>query len=194
MSETTLPSAGWYPSPTAPGALQYWDGKAWTSHVHQPPVSTAPAADPQSVGKQTGHRRGSSRPSGRPSRKERILTLAGGALILLAAVLVSSGHLDASNASAMHATQAEFFPITKYSGEDPVAMQCQIWNQLQGMSESDCLAKLAAQESAYQADLHKAHLKAGFGWVLGVLGVGLLVWGLFSSLKAGYGQRGDVTG
>ncbi len=34
-----LPPANWYPDPTAPPGsdrLRYWDGKAWTQHIHPP--------------------------------------------------------------------------------------------------------------------------------------------------------------
>lgn len=36
--------AGWHPDPSgAPGRLRWWDGQAWTEHVHDP---AAPAAPP----------------------------------------------------------------------------------------------------------------------------------------------------
>ncbi len=34
--------AGWYPDPSDATRRRYWDGAAWTAHVH-PPVATAPA-------------------------------------------------------------------------------------------------------------------------------------------------------
>ena len=39
---------GWYPDPSTPGQLRYWDGNQWTAHTHpgagavQPPPATAP--------------------------------------------------------------------------------------------------------------------------------------------------------
>jgi uncharacterized RDD family membrane protein YckC len=42
MSDTETP-AGWYPSPTSPGAEQYWDGNAWTDQLRPPtPTPAAP--------------------------------------------------------------------------------------------------------------------------------------------------------
>jgi hypothetical protein len=40
--------AGWYPDPSSPGWLRWWDGLAWTAHVSAPPpVAWADVADPQ---------------------------------------------------------------------------------------------------------------------------------------------------
>lgn len=41
MSDQT--PAGWYDNPERPGTLRYWDGSAWTDHVHeQQPAQPAP--------------------------------------------------------------------------------------------------------------------------------------------------------
>jgi hypothetical protein len=40
---TNLPPAGWHPDPENPnGAMRWWDGAKWTSHVH--PVQAVPPA------------------------------------------------------------------------------------------------------------------------------------------------------
>lgn len=44
----TQSPAGWYPEPDPnhvgpPGRLRYWDGSAWTEHVHDPQAPIAPA-------------------------------------------------------------------------------------------------------------------------------------------------------
>lgn len=41
---TTGPTtaAGWYPDPTTPGLIRYWDGRAWTEHSLQAPPSQRP--------------------------------------------------------------------------------------------------------------------------------------------------------
>lgn len=36
--------AGWYPQPD--GTQRYWDGSAWTEHIHGTPTTPAPAAEP----------------------------------------------------------------------------------------------------------------------------------------------------
>ncbi|HKP08541.1 MAG TPA: Ltp family lipoprotein [Microbacterium sp.] len=68
MSDPTAPGsspAGWYPAGVA-GQLRYWDGAAWTEHVHNidaaaaaaTPVTTAPATvDPQAVAPETSAKR-----------------------------------------------------------------------------------------------------------------------------------------
>lgn len=45
MSEQQTP-AGWYPRPSAPGSLGYWDGEKWTEHLAPmaPPPATAPTS------------------------------------------------------------------------------------------------------------------------------------------------------
>lgn len=43
-----MTAAGWHPDPAgAPGRLRWWDGQAWTEHVHEQAAATAsvPAAD-----------------------------------------------------------------------------------------------------------------------------------------------------
>jgi uncharacterized RDD family membrane protein YckC len=37
----TTPAPGWYPDPTTPGQLRYWDGSAWTEH-RAPAVASTP--------------------------------------------------------------------------------------------------------------------------------------------------------
>jgi hypothetical protein len=41
--------AGWYPDPSQPGRIRYWDGSAWTAHVAPAPApwGTPAALDPQ---------------------------------------------------------------------------------------------------------------------------------------------------
>lgn len=37
--------ANWYPDPSQPGTLRYWDGQAWTEHTApDPAAAAAPAA------------------------------------------------------------------------------------------------------------------------------------------------------
>jgi hypothetical protein len=43
------PPAAWYPDPQQPGALRYWDGEVWTSHVQATPIPTPGAYPPQAV-------------------------------------------------------------------------------------------------------------------------------------------------
>ena len=42
-------AAGWYDDPAGGGALRWWDGGAWTEHVHEVQPSPAPSAVPASV-------------------------------------------------------------------------------------------------------------------------------------------------
>ncbi len=55
---TTRPSAnaGWYPDPSNPGRIRYWDGTTWTQHslVAPPAVSTAWAAPAPTTNLTTG--------------------------------------------------------------------------------------------------------------------------------------------
>jgi hypothetical protein len=40
----SAPSADWYPDPSTPGQLRFWDGAAWTAHVKPvPAVPVMPA-------------------------------------------------------------------------------------------------------------------------------------------------------
>lgn len=85
--------AGWYPDPTIPGTLRWWDGAAWTEHrapvpapaspqpQHAPPVCGAPPA-PMPKLRPDGTVRG-------PSFRSSLLVLLAG----LAAVAVSLGVL-----------------------------------------------------------------------------------------------------
>ncbi len=46
----SAPRADWYPDPSAPGQLRFWDGAAWTAHVKPVPavpVMPAPSVAPQ---------------------------------------------------------------------------------------------------------------------------------------------------
>ena len=48
MSDQT--PAGWYDNPERPGTLRYWDGTAWTDHVHeQQPAQPAPPSAPSAL-------------------------------------------------------------------------------------------------------------------------------------------------
>lgn len=38
------PVPGWYPDPTSPGLVRYWDGAVWTSHVQAAPPAWPTAA------------------------------------------------------------------------------------------------------------------------------------------------------
>jgi len=46
VSSTPNTPAGWYPNPERAGQLRYWDGEAWTDHVHDEQPA-APAPEPQ---------------------------------------------------------------------------------------------------------------------------------------------------
>jgi uncharacterized RDD family membrane protein YckC len=88
---TQIP-AGWYPDPapqTLPGRLRYWDGAAWTEHVHDPqpipqPAPPAvpayppayPTADGQAGYGQGGYGQGGYAPTpyGQPAVKQRPTT------------------------------------------------------------------------------------------------------------------------
>jgi hypothetical protein len=46
VAESLGPEAGWYPDPSTPGAMRYWDGSQWTNQVVPPPPPPAPDAPP----------------------------------------------------------------------------------------------------------------------------------------------------
>ena len=46
MSTPEQPSAGWYPDPSTPGILRFWDGTAWTAHTSAPNAASNPVAQP----------------------------------------------------------------------------------------------------------------------------------------------------
>lgn len=41
---TPMPPAGWYPDWPAAQQLRWWDGAAWTEHVHPMPADTGHTA------------------------------------------------------------------------------------------------------------------------------------------------------
>ncbi|MBO2988867.1 DUF2510 domain-containing protein [Leucobacter tardus] len=45
MTSGSLPPAGWYPDPGAPGLMRFWDGAQWTAHT-APVVPPAAPAEP----------------------------------------------------------------------------------------------------------------------------------------------------
>ena len=42
--------ANWYPDPSTPGSLRYWDGQAWTEHTAPDPTATQGQGDPAAAG------------------------------------------------------------------------------------------------------------------------------------------------
>ena len=44
--EALRPEADWYPDPTTPGAMRYWDGSQWTDQVMPSPASGPPEVPP----------------------------------------------------------------------------------------------------------------------------------------------------
>lgn len=50
MSEvppSSTPQAGWYPDPSEPSVLRYWDGAQWTTHMQPAPQAAAPVPKPR---------------------------------------------------------------------------------------------------------------------------------------------------
>lgn len=46
MSTSGSAVAGWYPDPSNPAQLRWWDGTAWTGNIHATPALAAPVAQP----------------------------------------------------------------------------------------------------------------------------------------------------
>lgn len=57
VSDNSRPPAAWYPDPSVPGQLRWWDGALWTEHTHQEQAAAvkqvAPATAPAKAAKKT---------------------------------------------------------------------------------------------------------------------------------------------
>lgn len=47
---TDTPGAAWYPDPTEPGRLRYWDGARWTEQIRTPPEAATGTPQDAAVG------------------------------------------------------------------------------------------------------------------------------------------------
>lgn len=77
MTETPLPSPGWYPDPSGSEVLRWWDGERWTDSTHPLPGGEAAPPPSGSLATAPRHRHGRA-----------IALVAGFLVILLVAVVV----------------------------------------------------------------------------------------------------------